>query len=162
MDVPTCDKILWIKIMVIQTENRPREDAAGILNLATLNELDHTKKATFLQDENDSASEFGHEPFPSFFQLVAANAEAPMGRAFAYLRNCAELASVGAYDGWCESCDNFLDAGREIAKLRNLLKIPKVYSNEAADRLEEKAAALHNLADMTDMQAGRIRASVTL
>jgi hypothetical protein len=120
-------------------------------------------KLAITQGEIAPAPEqFAPEPFPSFLQLVAQNAEGPMRRAAAYLRICEELASVDDSEGYCESCDKFLDAGREIAKLRSLLKIPTIFSNELADRLEEKALTLHELADLTEMQASRIRQVVTL
>jgi hypothetical protein len=113
------------------------------------------------QAENDSAAgQFN--PLPSFFELVTQNAEEPMRRAAAWLRICAELGNISDYDGYCEAGDKFLDAARDFAKLHSLLKTPTIFSNERADRLEEKALALHNLADLTEMEASRIRQVVRL
>jgi hypothetical protein len=76
---------------------------------------------------------------------------------------CTDLgASIGDYAAFCEAGDKFLDAGREFAKLLVLLKTPTIFSNEKADRLEEKALALHELADLTEMEASQIRQLVRL
>jgi hypothetical protein len=150
--------------MFIQNET-PQRGTAGPLNTSKLGASDTlsiSQKIEVPQAENDGTITFEPQEFPSFFQLVTENAAAPMRRAAAYLRNCAELSSVEDYDGFCESCDKFLDAGREIAKLRSLLKKPTIFSNELADRLEEKGLALHELADLTEMQASRVRQVVTL
>jgi hypothetical protein len=148
--------------MVIQTENRPREDAAGIVSFATLNTANIKRKIAVPQAENDSAAEQFDEQFPSLFELVTQNAEAPMQRAAAYLRICDEFRNLGDLEAWCDAGDKFLEAGREIAKSLALLKTPKVFSNELADQLEEKALGLHNLADLTEMQANRVRSAVSL
>jgi hypothetical protein len=124
---------------------------------------ENAPKLSATQAENLSApGQFKPQPFPSFFELVTKNAEAPMRRASVYLRICAELISIEDYDAFCEADDKFLDAGREFAKLLALLKTPTIFSNEKADRLEEKALALHDLADFTEKKASQIRQLVWL
>ena len=118
-----------------------------------------TTKSTAPAQENNYPAP---EAFPTLFELVAQNVEAPMRRAAVYLVALDEFRRLGDIEGFCESCAEFLNAGREIAKHLALLKIPKVFSNELADQLEEKAREIHNLADLTDMQASRIRSVVTL
>jgi hypothetical protein len=147
--------------MTYQNDTRPQGGAAGLGENAFPGgncSSETAPKADLTQAQNDPASgQFTPQPFPTFFELVTQNAEAPMRRAFVYLRICEELGSIGDYDAFCEAGDKFLDAGREFAKLLSLLKSPTIFSNENADRLEEKALALHNLADLTEMKAGRIR-----
>jgi hypothetical protein len=46
--------------------------------------------------------------------------------------------------------------------LLSLLKTPTIFSNEKADRLEEKALALHDLADFTEKKASQLRQLVRL
>ena len=149
--------------MSIQNETGRARNAADLGNLATLENTDCTQRVEFSQAENNSASgQFAHEPFPSLFELVAQNASASMRRAAAYLRICAEFIDLGDCAGFCEAGDHFLDAGRDFAKLHALLKIPKVFSHEIADRLEAKAGALHEQADLMEMKASRVRSAATL
>jgi hypothetical protein len=147
--------------MSIHKNNPALGESAGPLNTSSLGGLDNgnpRRKIEVPQAENDSApGQFNPQPLPSFFELVTKNAEVPMRRASVYLRICAELISIGDYDAFCEAGDKFLDAGREFAKLLVLLKTPTIFSNERADRLEEKALALHELADLTEMEARAIR-----
>jgi hypothetical protein len=147
--------------MIIQENGPERDKGSEPLNTSKLgssNTANIKQKSEVPQEENAAApGHFAGEPFPSFLELVAQNAEAPMRRASAYLRICAELSSIGDYEGFCEAGDKFLDAGREFAKLLVLLKTPTIFSNEKADRLEEKALALHELADLTEMEASQIR-----
>src|ERR1019366_871628 len=109
-----------------------------------------------------SPGQFGNEPFPSLFELVMENVEAPMRRAAVHLVALDEFRRLEDLEAFCESCDRFSDAGREIAQFRNILKIPKVFSNELAASLEKKALALHSQADLIEMQANRVRSAVTL
>jgi hypothetical protein len=165
MDVPTCDEIFWIKIMPIHNETGRAGGAARLGENAFPGgncKSENATKPEVLQEENLEPITYEPQEFPSFFQLVTENAEAPIRRATVYLRILAELSSVEDCEGYREAGKKFLDAGREIAKQLALLETPKVFSNEAADRLEEKALALHNLADLTEMQASRHRQVVLL
>jgi hypothetical protein len=151
--------------MFIQ-ENGPERDSSEPLNTSKLgasNTANIKHKIAVPQDENDSApGQFAPEPFPSFFELVTANAEAPMRRAAVYLRICAELIAIEDYASFCDAGEKFLEAGRDFAMLLSLLKTPTIFSNEKADRLEEKALALHELADFTEKKASQIRQLVRL
>jgi hypothetical protein len=151
--------------MTQTNETRRSGGAAGLSSLSCLaaDGSETAPKLAITQAENDSApGQFAKQPFPSFFELVTENAAGPIRRAAVYLRILAELSSVEDYEGYCEAGEKFLDAGRDFAKSLNLLKTPAIFSNELADRLEEKACALHNLADLTEMEASRIRSVVTL
>jgi hypothetical protein len=142
-------------------ETNPAGRSARLGNMTSLGRGDNpetTKSPAPAQENNYPAP----EPFPSFFQLVTENASAPMRLAATYLRVCDELKSIGDYEGYCEAGAKFLDAGREFAKLLVLLKTPTIFSNEKADRLEEKALALHELADLMEMESSGIRQVVTL
>jgi hypothetical protein len=149
----------------IHKESATRESVAP-KNRTLENALDnknHSQKITAAQENNDpSPDTSGREPFPTFFELVMQNSEAPLRRAAVYLRVCDEFRRLGDIEAFCESCAEFLNAGREIAKQHALLKIPKVFSHELADRLEEKALALHEQADLMEMKANRVRSLVTL
>jgi hypothetical protein len=152
--------------MAITTENPALGESAGPKNTSSLggsNTPNLKQKIEVPQAENVPApGQFKPQPLPSFFELVMENAAMPMRRAAVYLRICEELKSIGDYESYCEAGDKFLDAGRDFAKLLSLLKTPTIFSNEKADRLEEKALALHELADLIEMEASGIRQLVRL
>jgi hypothetical protein len=134
----------------------------GCLSCLAADGSETAPKLAITQEEYVEPIASEPKDFPSFFELVMENAAMPMRRAAVYLRICEELKSIGDYESYCEAGDKFLDAGRDFAKLLVLLKTPTIFSNEAADRLEEKGIALHNLADLTEKQASQIRQLVQL
>jgi hypothetical protein len=85
--------------MSIQNNSPALGESAGPKNTALIDTFDTKnprQKIEVPQEENDSApGQFAPQPFPSFFELVAKNAEEPMRRASVYLRICAELISIG-------------------------------------------------------------------
>jgi hypothetical protein len=56
--------------------------------------------------------------------------------------------------------NQLLNEGREFAELLKLLKKPSIISNEAADRLEEKAQRLKERADLMELEASGMRTAV--
>jgi hypothetical protein len=152
--------------MLIQENGPELDNGSGPLN-TSLSEASNASNIKQKPEVSQAVNlplpgQFGPQAFPTFFELVTENAAAPMRRAACYLRVCDEFSSLGDLEAFCDAGDKFLDAGREIAKLLSLLKKPTTFSNERADRLEEKARELHNLADLTEMEASRIRSVVTL
>src|ERR1019366_3567953 len=103
------EKQIRNKRMLIQENGPARDKCAEPLNI-TLIETSNTKnlrqKIEVPQAPNyEAPGQFGHEPLPSLFELVAQNVEAPMRRAAVYLRVCDEFRRLGDIESFCESCD---------------------------------------------------------
>jgi hypothetical protein len=148
--------------MIHAKQSPPAGDADGLEETSLLGGFDGSSnipKLEISQEEYDLGPIIcERQELPSFFELVTANAAAPIRHAIAYLNACTQLASIHDYDEYLAAGEKFLEAGREFAELLKLLKKPSIISNEAAGRLERKAREIHARGDLFKLEAANMRA----